>query len=116
MRLMSACAARNLLGGGLLCVLFACGGEPESETVGTISREVFVDTYVQLRMTALHSPDGRVGPAARDEILGDKGVTEAELMEFVDAHGLRVQFMVDVWAEIDDSLRYLRTQDRPPPP
>lgn len=111
MRPVGARGTRRLLGGGLLCLLFACGGEQAPEAGETISRDVFVGTYVELRTAALHSPDGRVGPEAKAEILGANGVTEADLIEYVDVHGARVQFMVEVWAEIDDTLRALRTED-----
>lgn len=114
MRLVTARAVRNLLGGGLVCILFACGETPAPEAADMISREAFVDTYVELRQRALRSPDGRISPSARDEVLEAKGVTEADLIEFVDAYGERVPFMVEVWAEIDDSLRSLRTQETTP--
>ncbi|MYC97668.1 MAG: hypothetical protein F4X13_00230 [Gammaproteobacteria bacterium] len=107
--------ARRLLEGGLLCLLFACGGDQAPGATGTISRDVFVDTYVELRMTALHSPDGRVSPEAKAEILESNGVTEADLLQYVDIHGARLQFMVEVWAEIDDTLRALRTENDPAP-
>lgn len=115
MRPVTARGVRKCLAGGLLCLLFACGGERAPEARGTISRDVFVDTYVELRTAALHSPDGRVGPEAKAEILEAKGVTEADLLDYVDAHGARLQFMVEVWAEIDDTLRALRTEDDPAP-
>jgi len=112
---MTARGVRKFLTVGLLCLLFACGGDQAPGAAGTISRGVFVDTYVELRMTALHSPDGRVSPEAKAEILEAKGVTEADLLHYVDVHGTRLQFMVEVWAEIDDTLRALRTQDDPAP-
>lgn len=115
MRWARARGARGLLGAILVWATFACGGEQVPAAAETIPREVFVDTYVELRMAALHSPDGRVGPAARAEILEAKGVTEADLLEYVDVHGNRVQYMVEVWAEIDDTLRALRTEDDPAP-
>ncbi len=111
---MTARGVGNLLGGGLLCLLLACGGEQAPEAAGTISRDAFVGTYVELRLAALHSPDGRVSPEAKAEILEAKGVTEADLLEYVDVHGARVQFMVEVWAEIDDTLRSLRTEEPAP--
>ena len=114
MRPATARGVRWLLGGGLVCLLLACAGEPASEAAETIPRDVFVDTYVELRLTALRSPDGRVGAAAREEILEAKGVTEADLLGFVGVHGSRVRFMVEVWAEIDDTLRALRTEDSAP--
>ena len=115
MRPVTARRLRKLMGSGLLWGMFACGGEPAPEVAETISRDVFVGTYVELRMAALHSPDGRVSPEAKAEILEEKGVSEADLMQYLDIHGARVQFMVEVWAEIDDTLRALRTEEDPAP-
>ena len=115
MRPVTARGLRRLMGSSVLCLLSACGGEQAPESAETISRDVFVDTYVELRMAALHSPDGRVSPEAKAEILEAKEVTEADLMQYVDIHGARVQFMVEVWAEIDDTLRSLRTEEDPAP-
>ena len=115
MRPVTARGVRKFLAGGLLCLLFACGGDQAPDAAGTISRDVFVGTYVELRTAALHSPDGRVGPEAKAEILESNGVTEADLLDYVDVHGARLEFMVEVWAEIDDTLRALRTEDDPAP-
>lgn len=115
MKRMMAHGMRRLLGGGLLCLSLTCGGEQATEAAGTITRDVFVGTYVQLRMAALHSPDGRVSPEEKAEILQARGITEADLLDYIDVNGVRVQFMVEVWAEIDDTLRALRTEDEPAP-
>ncbi len=104
----------RFLAGTLVCIMAACGGEPSGESSQTIPRDVFVGTYTELRMAALHSPDGRVSPQVKEEILETNGVTEADLLEFVDAHAPRVQFMVEVWGEIDDTLRILRTEEPSP--
>lgn len=112
MRSVTARGVRRFLLGGVLSVMFACSGEQAPET---IPRDLFVGTYVELRMAALHSPDGRVSPEAKTEILEAKGVTEGDLLDYVDVHGTRVQFMVEVWAEIDDTLRSRRTEDDPAP-
>ena len=104
----------RFLAGALVCIMAACGGEPSEESSQTIPRDVFIGTYAELRMAALRSLDGRVSPQAKEEILEANGVIEAELLEFVDAHGPRVQFMVEVWGEIDDTLRALRTEAADP--
>ena len=106
---------RTLLGAVLLWLAPGCGGEQAPEPSGTITRDAFVGTYVELRMAAVQSPDGRVTSAAKEEILEARGITEADLLEFAAAHGPRVQFMADVWGEIDDTLRALRTREDAPP-
>ena len=115
MTLVTARATRALVKSSLLWATLACGGEQAPEAAGTISRDIFVGTYVELRMAALHSPDGRVSPEAKAEILEARGITEADLLDYIDVNGVRVQFMVEVWAEIDDTLRALRTEDEPAP-
>lgn len=108
---------RNLLAAAaLLWLAPGCGGEPAPEPPGTIARDVFVNTYVELRMAAIHSPDGRVSSPVKEGILEAGGITEADLLAFVDAHGPRPRFMADVWGEIDDTLRALRTQEATPAP
>ncbi len=106
---------RGIVTAGLTCALGACVGARTPEEPETIPRDVFVDAYVELRLKALRTPGGRIGPTAKEEVLEARGITEAELAEFVDAHGPRVQFMADVWAEIDDSLRRMRTREDAPP-
>ena len=107
---------RNVAAGAFLCALAACAGERTPETPDTISRDAFVGTYVELRMAALRSPDGRVDPSHRDEILAAAGVTDADMLEFVDVNARRVQLMVEVWGEIDDTMRVLRTREATPAP
>ena len=115
MKPATARATRTLVKSCLLWATLACGGEQAPEAAGTIPRDVFVGTYVELRMAALHSPDGRVSPEAKAQILEARGITEDDLLDYIDVNGVRVQFMVEVWAEIDDTLRVLRTEDEPAP-
>lgn len=92
-------------------LLAACGDDgaaPAARERETISREVFVETYVDLRLTALRSGREQVDPAAREEVLARQGVTEDDLLTFVEVHGERVHFMNGVWDEIEariDSVR-----------
>lgn len=78
--------------------LAACGGDPDR---GAIDREVFIDTYVDLRVAALETDSVRLGDGQRAEILARHGVTAEELVHFTEAHSTRLEFMRDVWNEVE---------------
>jgi len=81
-----------------LLVLFGCGGGPQGDT---IDREVFITTYVDLRIAALDTDSARVGESERDAILQQHGVTADDLTTFADVHGADLEYMRDVWAEVE---------------
>jgi hypothetical protein len=76
-----------------------CRGSPD-----TIDRQVFVDTYVELRTTALANLTGQIRPDERDSVLARHGVTEEDLLRFAEVHGRDVEFMAEVWAEVETRL------------
>jgi hypothetical protein len=89
--------------GVLVCGLAACeGGVPD-----TIDREVFVDTYVALRIAALDADSAKLSETDRAEILARHGVTEQDLLDFADTHAVELDFMRDVWNDVE--LRMDRT-------
>lgn len=75
------------------------------EEVETISRETFVSTYVDLRTTALRRGREAVTEEERREVLERHGVTEDDLLEFVEVHGEDVDFMRELWEEVDRRIR-----------
>lgn len=85
-----------LLAAGLLTA--ACGSEPVIET---IDRQDFIHTYADLRIAAVRTDSSRVAAAARDSILTAHGVTEADLMTFAEVHAGDLDFMRDVWNEVE---------------
>ena len=89
-----------------LLVAAACeeDGGPE-----TISREVFVETYVALRVAELGGSRGDLIPAEeRERVLAEKGVTEEELLTFAEMHGPDVTFMEQVWEDVERRLEEIR--------
>ena len=100
------CAAAALLVAAAGC---------EEEGPETISREVFVETYVALRVAELReSGDDGISAEARDRVLAEKGVTEEELLTFADVHGPDVNFMEQLWDDIETRLEEIRnTPDIP---
>ena len=91
----------------LLIALTVCWSCTDGATVvleGTAEREVFIEAYVDLRARALAAGTTEIEADARDSILAVYGVTQEELLEFVDIHGEDVQFMGDLWGEIEGRL------------
>lgn len=81
-----------------LVVTAACSGGTNGEA---IDREVFIATYVDLRVAALETDSVRLADTQRTEILTRHGVTEAELVDFTRVHSAELEFMREVWNEIE---------------
>jgi len=77
----------------------ACTSGPE-----TIDRDVFVATYVDLRVAALDTDSALLAAPDREAILQRHGVTEADLTTFAEVHAAELEFMRDVWAEVETAM------------
>ncbi|MDH3270093.1 MAG: hypothetical protein OEN56_02100 [Gemmatimonadota bacterium] len=97
--------------GFLLVVALGGSGCGPSDPEGVIDRETFIDAYVQLRVAALDTDSQRVAGGDRDRILADLGISESDLTTFVEVRGGELEFMRDVWTEVE--LRLDRTPDSP---
>ena len=92
--------------------LAACGSLSGPDTV---DRETFVTTYVELRTAALTS-GSEISDSTRSAILGANGVTEEELVEFVELRGEDLAFMREVWDEVETRLGTpIEGENRPAP-
>ena len=69
-----------------------------------MGREAFIGVYVDLRAAALSLGTTETGLDVRDSILAVYGVTGEQLLEFADIHGERVEFMSELWSEIEGLL------------
>ena len=78
--------------------LAACGGEALPET---IERDAFVQTYANLRIAAVETDSGRIAFVTRDSILDAFGVTEDDLTLFAEVHAEELEFMRDVWNDVE---------------
>lgn len=83
-----------------LMIMMACGG-PGAGADGLIDQETFIASYVDLRMTALGTEVGELDDALRAEVLERNGVSEQDLVDFVESHGEDVALMQDIWDEIE---------------
>ena len=75
-----------------------CSTDKKSEV---IDREVFVEVYSDLRIAAVETDSGSISFSGRDSILDAFGVTEEELTIFLEAHVEDLEFMRDVWNDIE---------------
>jgi hypothetical protein len=80
----------------LLSVL-ACGGSTEE----TIDRQVFIDTWVELRIAALETDSQRIAAPDREAVLDRHEVTADDLTRFAEVHATDLDFMRDVWNDIE---------------
>jgi hypothetical protein len=84
----------------------ACGqGGADPEAGSTISRESFVEAYLLLRLEDLRYPGMDLSIQARDSVLNEVGVTEEELLAFVDEWGRDAEVMQSIWQELDSLMR-----------
>ncbi len=95
----------HTLGVVALCLLVVSGCDDRpSERDLAVSRARFVDTYVDLRVEALRAETETLTDSARATVLRRHGVTEDELLDFAEAMGGDLDYMRDVWNEIEARL------------
>jgi len=101
---------RVLLTVGALAVLSTGACQAEGGDSLLVDRGTFIDAYVELRVAALRN-QGELPEGRREEILRDHGVTDDQLVAFAEGHGAELEFMRDVWNEIE-----ARIESAPPIP
>ena len=84
----------------VLAVAAACSWG-DTNGGSSIDAEVFIQTFVDLRISALDTDSQRLAPIDREAILAEHSVTQADLTHFADAHGDDLDFMRDVWNEVE---------------
>lgn len=98
--------------GSMALALAACGGSGSlSGEADTISRDTFIQAYLELRIEGLRSLGSEISIEARDQILEEVGVSEEELLAFVEYWGTDPLMMEGVWAEVDSLMREARQVD-----
>ena len=83
------------------CAAASCGAKDDP---AVIDRAVFIDTYVDLRKAALAAPSHTHTAADRERVLEEHGVTDQDLLHFVDVRGADPQYMVRLWTDIGNRL------------
>ena len=99
----------------LLTLLFthaACGGDTTAIANGDIpDRDTFVTAFVDLRLAAIESEDFVVTDSERDRILSSHGIDGESLLLFANVHGMDVEFMRDVWNDVEQLFGERTTGD-----
>jgi len=75
----------------------------------TISREAFVEVFIDLRVTALRTPGLEITVSARDRILQTHQLTKEDLEGFVEIWGEDPTFMEGIWEEVSNRLQEVRS-------
>lgn len=93
----------------LALVAAACSPDTAAPASGTtIDREAFIATYVDLRTTVVRAEAHELSDEDRSAVLSRHGVTEEDLLSFVETHGGNVAFMRQVWDEVEARLDAVR--------
>ena len=79
----------------------ACGANTPNEVVDTIDRETFIEVYVDLRSVALRKTTHKVNAVERDSVLAMHEVTEENLRLFLEVYHTEVEFMRDLWNDVE---------------
>jgi hypothetical protein len=83
---------------------WSCGGGATDVPGDTAERDAFVGAYVDLRSAASISASTDLQDEVRDSILAAYDVTAQDLLDFVDTHGEDIEFMRDLWTELEALL------------
>jgi len=101
-----------LSAGTMALTVAACSGFGSNPGEGdTISRDTFVRAYYELRLEGLRSLQIEISIEARDRVLEEVGVTEEELLSFIDLWGTDIEMMQGIWEEVDSLQREDRMAD-----
>ena len=82
----------------------SCRGGTTDVPEDTAEREAFIGAYLDLRTEALSTGSTELGNEVRDSILVVHDVTDQDLLDFIDMHGEDIEFMRDLWTEVEARL------------
>ena len=88
---------------GTLLTSSAC--RPESAPADPLSREDYIDLYVEILRVADESPDSMTASERALAILAQRGVSEEDLLAFARNHSHDPKYLVELWSEIEERLR-----------
>lgn len=88
----------------LVTATLLAGCADAEPAVDTIDRQLFIDTWVELRAEAINARRGAVDTSARASILNRMQVTEEDLITFAEVHGADGTYMREIWSEIAERL------------
>ena len=80
---------------------WSCSGGTTDVTEVTPGRAEFIGAFIDLRTAALSLGSAALGDEVRDSVLAVYDVTAQDLLDFIETHGEDVEFMHDLWTEIE---------------
>ncbi len=104
-------APRTIVSIVAVTLFWSCGGGATDVTDDTAGRETFIGAYLALRSEAMSSGSTEIEDRVRDSILTVYDVTAQELLDFIDTHGEDVEFMRDLWTEMETRMVELLEQN-----
>jgi hypothetical protein len=97
----------------LLGPMAGCSGRQSGpSTQATIPRDTFVEAYYKLRVAALEAPGEEIDAQSRDSVLQSMGLTEEDLLHFVEVRGRNPQLMEGIWEQVDSLMRAAQNEPR----
>ena len=96
-----------------LTLCWSCGGGAPEVPEETPGRPEFIGAYLDLRTAVLSSGSTDRSNEVRDSILAVYDVTDQDLLDFVEIHGEDVEFMRDLWTEIEARVTERLEQNAP---
>ena len=96
----------------LLLLVLSVGCSTSDSGGNAIDREVFIETYVDLRISALQTDSQRLAVLDREAILAEHGVVATDLTHFATTYSDDVLFMRDVWNEVESRMDVPPSGDR----
>ena len=76
-----------------------------------ISREQYVDIYVEILQAVDEEPDSIAASKRAQEILDRRGVTQEELLAYAEHYVNEPEHLAEVWLEIETRIRNPESQD-----
>ncbi len=89
---------------GTLLAFVGCGS-PQQPPRGGLTRQAYIDTYVELLRAVAAASDSAAAADSTKAVLGRRGVSEAELIDFARRRAADPQYLASVWLEIETRLR-----------
>lgn len=92
-------------------LLFLSGCEPESPPTTALTREEYIEVYIEILRAASEEQDSAAATERAREIIASRGYAPADLAEFARRHAEDPGYLAEVWAEIEMRLRQQELPD-----
>jgi hypothetical protein len=84
---------------------FAGCGDEEAPPETGISRQEYIETYVEILLAAEAAADSIAASESARAILARRGLTEDDLLEFGWRYVDDPEYLAEVWREIEEQIR-----------